>query len=204
MTTSTLTRSTAKVSQRFVDVPYPQKHAAKVIPPGGRHAIDVRCVAMAPDGWLYAGTGLYLFRVRQSFRPDRPLAELMPEWQPEATVETVTAGGSPLMDIRDVRADAQGVLWACGGFGIASCPAAPEQRRARRSSPVRAARRATGAQGAGSARGGARSQRLPVFVEDRDPNTCAPGRAPFGDAEHFARGRHRLDRDQPLRSRKAR
>lgn len=147
MTTSTLTRSTAKVSQRFVDVPYPQKHAAKVIPPGGRHAIDVRCVAMAPDGWLYAGTGLYLFRVRQSFRPDRPLAELMPEWQPEATVETVTAGGSPLMDIRDVRADAQGVLWACGGFGIASCPAAPEQGAPGAQAPYEP-RAATGAQGA--------------------------------------------------------
>ena len=109
--------------ERVADAPYPQQHAAKVIPPGGRHAVDVRCIAVAPSGALYAGTALYMYRVRQSFRPDRPLAELMPEWEPEAIVETVAVDGSPLRDVRDIRVDSDGRVWACGAFGVALCEA---------------------------------------------------------------------------------
>ena len=100
-----------------VDVHYAEKHSSHIALPGGRHAADVRTLCAASDGTVYAGTALWLFGVRQSFQPDRPIAQLMPEWQPESEVWTA-APEREVYDVRDVRLDETGRVWACGQTGV--------------------------------------------------------------------------------------
>ena len=112
-----VTAGRSRFEAPVVDTPFPEKHASHIALPGGRHAADVRTLCAAPDGAVYVATALWLFEVRQEFRPDRPIAELMPEWEPESEVR-IAAPKEEINDVRDVRLDGAGRLWACGQTGV--------------------------------------------------------------------------------------
>jgi hypothetical protein len=103
------------------DRPYPQKHAAIITLPGGRHANDVRALAAGSrPGWVFCATAHGLLAVRQEFVPQVSLSQLPPEWTPPCDVERLDEG-LPSRDVKDIRADRHGTLWAATLEGVARC-----------------------------------------------------------------------------------
>lgn len=100
------------------DQPYGQKHAAKLQLSGMRATNDVRRVAVAPSGEAFAATAGGLFVVRQSFQPEQPLAELMPEWVPPAEIEGVGREAMGSGDVKEVRVDETGSVWVSTLDGV--------------------------------------------------------------------------------------
>lgn len=100
------------------DVRYPQTHAAVLTLPGGRHTNDVRTLAVDAQGRLLCATAWGLLAVTQQFSPSLALSELPPEWVPPVEVQRLEAG-LPLLDVKEVRADSTGAVWAATLDGVA-------------------------------------------------------------------------------------